>query len=113
MVIPPIEQIDKEIHLEQFRVAIEDAKAAGIVVLLGLSDFFHDSSPWLPRGWNGLAARAPFFAARTDPNQVVLAPVNESAFPDTASWLPVRDRLLSVVRRAAPRDTLMWGGREW
>jgi hypothetical protein len=43
----------------------------------------------------------------------VLAPVNEAVYPDAATWMPVRDRLLGVVRRAAPRHTLMWGGQEW
>ncbi|MBV1798127.1 cellulase family glycosylhydrolase [Siccirubricoccus sp. G192] len=43
----------------------------------------------------------------------MLAPLNEPAFPDTATWLPMRDRLLAALRRAAPRHTLMWGGHEW
>jgi Cellulase (glycosyl hydrolase family 5) len=43
----------------------------------------------------------------------VLSPVNEAVFPDAAMWTPVRDRLLGVLRRAAPRHTLMWGGHEW
>jgi hypothetical protein len=27
--------------------------------------------------------------------------------------MPVRDRLLAVLRQAAPRHLLMWGGHEW
>ena len=93
--------------------AVEDASAVGLPVLLGLSDSFHHSNPWGERDWQALAARTAFFGARTDPAQVVLAPLNEPAFPDTATWVPVRDRLLAATRRAAPRHVLMWGGREW
>jgi hypothetical protein len=93
--------------------AVQDANAAGLPVLLGLTDAFHHSSPWGDAEWRSLAERAAFFAARTDPGQVVLAPLNEPAFPDTPSWIPVRDRLLAELRRAAPRHLLMWGGREW
>jgi hypothetical protein len=96
-----------------FAEAVADATAAGLTVLLGLSDFYHHSSPWGAADWQALATRAAFFAARTDPGRVALAPINEPAFPDTATWLPVRDRLLAAVRAKAPRHTLMWGGREW
>jgi hypothetical protein len=93
--------------------AAQDANAAGLPVLLGLWDSFHHSKPWGEEEWRALAVRAAFFGGRTDPDRVVLAPLNEPAFPDTASWVPVRDRLLAELRRAAPRHTLMWGGREW
>ncbi len=93
--------------------AVQDANAAGLPVLLGLADGFHHSSPWGEREWRALAARATFFAERTDPARVALAPLNEPAFPDTVTWLPVRDRLLAAARGVAPRHTLLWGGREW
>jgi hypothetical protein len=96
-----------------FAQAVEDAVAARLPVLLGLADSFHHSAPWEERDWRAFATRAAFFAARTDPAHVVLAPLNEPAFPDTATWLPVRDRMLRKLRQAAPRHTLMWGGREW
>lgn len=97
---------------ELFRSAVADANAAGLPVLLGLADFVKQDAPWGDREWRALAARAQLFA-RSDPAQVVLSPVNEAVFPDAASWTPVRDRLLGVLRRAAPRHTLMWGGHEW
>ena len=97
---------------ELFRGAVADATAAGLPVLLGLSDFIKHEAPWGDREWKAWAARAALFA-RTDPARVVLAAVNEAAFPDVATWLPVRDRLLEMLRRAAPRHTLMWGGHEW
>ncbi len=97
---------------ELFRGAVADATAAGLPVLIGLSDFIRHDHPWGERDWTGLAARAALFA-RTDPAQVVLAPVNEAAYPDPATWVPVRDRLLGILRRAAPRHTLMWGAHEW
>ncbi|CAA9227243.1 MAG: GH5_39 / GH5_25 [uncultured Acetobacteraceae bacterium] len=97
---------------ELFRGAVADATAAGLPVLIGLSDFIKHDAPWGEREWSALAARAALFA-RTDPGRVVLAPVNEAVFPDPAAWMPVRDRLLGVLRRAAPRHTLMWGGHEW
>jgi hypothetical protein len=93
--------------------AVQDANAAGLPVLFGLTDSFHHSNAWSNDEWQALRTRAAFFAQRTDPAKVVLAPLNEPAFPDTATWVPVRDRLLAEVRRAAPRHTLMWGGREW
>lgn len=95
-----------------FRQAIDDAMAAGVPILLALQDIVNQGSPEA-RDWAGLADRAQFFAARTDPRMVVLAPVNEPAFETTATWLPVRDRMLSTLRAAAPRHLLMWGGREW
>jgi hypothetical protein len=95
-----------------YRQAVEDAVAAGLPVLLGLSDFYGHDNAWGQREWAAFEARAAVFA-RTDPENVVLAPVNEPAFPDTATWLPVRDRLLTALRRTAPRHLLMWGGREW
>lgn len=99
--------------LEMYAQAVGDAVAAGLPVLLGMTDSLHHSAPWGERDWRAFATRAAFFAARTDPAHVVLAPLNEPAFPDTATWLPVRDRLLGMMRRAAPRHVLMWGGREW
>ncbi len=80
---------------------------------VSLSDFIKHDAPWGEREWRALSARAALFARATDPAQVVLAPVNEAVFPDAAAWMPVRDRLLAAVRRAAPRHTLMWGGQEW
>jgi hypothetical protein len=113
MFVPEVGQTGDGMDVpELFRTAAADAAAAGLPVLLGLTDFIKSDPPWTERDWRVFAARAAFFS-RTDPAQVVLAPVNEPAFPDTASWLPVRDRLLDVLRRAAPRHTLMWGGREW
>ena len=97
---------------ETFRDVVADANAAGLPVLLGVSDFIKHDAPWGQREWAALAARAAVLA-RTDPAQVVLSPVNEAVFPDAATWTPVRDRLLGVLRRAAPRHTLMWGGHEW
>lgn len=93
--------------------AVRDANAAGLPVLLGLWDGYDHAAPWGAAEWRAQAERAAFFGPRTDPDRVVLAPLNEPAFPDTASWIPVRDRLLAGLRRAAPRHVLMWGGREW
>ncbi|MCB4821077.1 glycoside hydrolase family 5 protein [Roseicella aerolata] len=95
-----------------FHRAIDDAMTAGVPILLALQDIVHQNSP-AARDWDGLAERARFFAARTDPEMVVLAPVNEPAFETTATWLPVRDRMLAILRDNAPRHLLMWGGREW
>lgn len=96
-----------------FAQAVEDAQAAGVTVFLGMADFYHQSNPWQDQDWAALRARAQFFAGRLDPAMTVLAALNEPVFDDTASWLPVRDRLLTAMRRAAPRHLLMWGGREW
>ncbi len=96
-----------------FLNAVQDAVAAGLPVLLGMADFYYQKKPWSERDWAGLRSRAQFFGARTDPSMVVLAAINEPVFDDTASWMPVRDRLLGEMRRAAPRHLLMWGGREW
>ena len=73
-----------------------------LTILLGMADFYHQSNPWQAQDWAALRARADFFAARCDPATVVLAALNEPVFDDTASWLPVRDRLLGR-RCAAPR----------
>jgi hypothetical protein len=114
MFIPEVGQTGDGMEVpELFRGAVADATAAGLPVLLGLSDFIKHDAPWGEREWRALSARAALFARATDPAQVVLAPVNEAVFPDAAAWMPVRDRLLAAVRRAAPRHTLMWGGQEW
>jgi Cellulase (glycosyl hydrolase family 5) len=97
-----------QMHLQ----AIDDAVAAGLPVLFGLNDILQQDTPEA-RDWDRLTARARFFARRTDPEMVVLAPLNEPAFETTAAWVPVRDKMLSIVRAAAPRHLLMWGGREW
>lgn len=113
MFIPDVEQTGDGMDVpDLFRGAVADATSAGLPVLLGLSDFIKHDAPWGEREWKALTARATFFA-RTDPAQVVLAAVNEAVFPDAATWLPMRDRLLGVLRRAAPHHTLMWGGQEW
>jgi hypothetical protein len=96
-----------------YRQAVEDAVAADLPVLLGLADFYGYDNAWGRREMAAFEARAAYFARATDPNKVVLAPMNEPAFPDTATWLPVRDRLFTALRRIAPRHLLMWGGREW
>jgi hypothetical protein len=96
-----------------FQQAVEDATGAGLVVLLGMADFYHADPGWDRRDWAALAERGSFLAPRADPGRVVLAPINEPVFPDAAAWMPVRDRLLAVLRQAAPRHLLMWGGHEW
>ncbi len=93
--------------------AVKDAVEAGLPVFLGMADFYYQKKPWSERDWEGMRARARFFAERTDPSMVVLAALNEPVFDDNASWLPVRDRLLADMRRAAPQHMLMWGGHEW
>jgi hypothetical protein len=114
MFVPEVAQTGDGMEIpDLFRGAVADATAAGLPVLLGLSDFIKHDAPWGEREWKALAARAALFARATDSAQVVLAPVNEAVYPDAATWMPVRDRLLGVVRRAAPRHTLMWGGQEW
>ncbi len=109
----PADSGEGEALLGQFAEAVMDATNSGLPVLLGLLDSFHQAAPWGDREWRAFEARAAFFAARTDPALVVLAPLNEAAFPDMASWVPMRDRLLAALRRQAPRHMLAWGGHEW
>ena len=96
-----------------FLTAVEDANAAGLPVLLGLDDLYESTDPWNEARLRRMAARARLFARGTDPARVVLAPLNEPAFPSPAAWTPVRNRLLALVRAGAPRHVLMWGGHEW
>ncbi len=114
MFVPEVAQTGDGMEIpELFRAAVADATGAGLPVLLGTTDFIRHDPPWGEREWKALEARAAFFGRATDPAQVVLAPVNEAAFPDAETWLPVRDRVLGILRAAAPRHTLMWGGHEW
>ncbi len=96
-----------------FLQAVEDANAAGLPVLLALSDLFPEWEPWDAEMWRAVEARARLFAGATDPARVALAPLNEPAFREARSWTPVRDRLLALTRAAAPAHTLVWGGHEW
>ncbi len=96
-----------------FLQAVEDARAAGLPVLLALSDLFAEWEPWDAGMWRTVERRARLFADATDPASVALAPLNEPAFRTPATWTPIRDRLLAVTRAAAPRHTLLWGGHEW
>lgn len=96
-----------------FLAAIEDAHAAGLPVLLALTDDYNPASPWDAATWRAVEWRARLFAAATDPALLVLAPLNEPAFDDARAWTPIRDRLLTTLRATAPRHTLMWGGHEW
>jgi hypothetical protein len=96
-----------------FLAAVEDANAAGLPVLLGLEDIYEPDKPWGEGVLRRVAARAALFARATDPTRLALAPLNEPAFGDAASWTPVRDRLLALVRGQAPRHVLVWGGHEW
>ena len=109
----PREAGDGEDVPRLFLTAVEDANAAGLPVLLGLDDLFEATDPWPEARMRRMAARARIFARATDPALVVLAPLNEPAFPSPAAWRPVRDRLLGLVRAEAPRHVLMWGGHEW
>lgn len=99
--------------LRLFLTAIDDARAAGMPVLLGLADLYDANEPWDMGMWRQLATRARLFGRATDPASVALAPLNEPAFPDAESWAPRRDQMLALVRAEAPRHTLIWGGHEW
>ena len=96
-----------------FLTAVEDALAAGLPVLLGLTDLYAAWEPWNEAAWQRLTLRARLFAGATDPGQVALAPLNEPAFEEAAAWTPLRDRMLALTRAAAPRHALLWGGHEW
>lgn len=96
-----------------FLEAVRDANAAQVPVMLGMADFYFEDQPWTEEQHRIVAARARLFGQETDPAMVALAPLNEPAFNSTPPWVPVRDRLLAMMREAAPRHTLMWGGREW
>lgn len=97
----------------RFAAAAQDAVAEGLIVLLGLADTWYETSPWDAQDWTALRTRGALLAAETDPDRVVLSPLNEPAFATTAAWLPVRDRLLGTLRAIAPRHVIAWGGREW
>jgi len=96
-----------------FLTAIQDATSVGLPVTIGLTDLYEEDSPWDDSGWRAMRARAALFAAETDPAMVAIAPLNEPAFAGPAAWTPVRDRLLTAAREAAPRHALVWGGHEW
>jgi len=96
-----------------FLIAIEDAQAAGLRILLGLADLYEAEAPWDQAMRQTVAARARLFSAATDASMVALGPLNEPVFPNAASWRPQRDGLLRLMREQAPRHVLLWGGHEW
>lgn len=99
--------------LRLYLTSVEDAVAAGLPVLFAFNDAYGSTEPWDEPTLRLVAARARLFGRATDPARVVLAPLNEPAFPNAADWTPVRDRLLALLRAEAPRHVLMWGGHEW
>ncbi len=114
MFVPKVEETGNGPEVPAlFREATADAVTAGLTVLLGLADTYYEDSPWNEAAWRAFDLRARLMADGTDPERVVLAPLNEPAFGNTAGWRPVRDRLLARLRAVAPRHTLVWGGREW
>jgi hypothetical protein len=114
MFLPRFEETGESEEIARlFLDAVQDAVAARVPVLLGMADFYYEDRPWMPQQLALVAARARLFARETSPDMVALAALNEPAFATTAAWLPVRDRLLALMREAAPRHLLMWGGREW
>lgn len=96
-----------------FLTAIEDALATGMRILIGMADLYESDAPWDEAMRRTVAARARLFSGATDPAKVALAALNEPAFPDAAAWRPQRDALLQLMRTAAPRHVLLWGGHEW
>lgn len=62
------------------------------------------------RAWGALAAHL----SGTDPSQVLLEVLNEPVFDaDPAAWFPIQRRLVSTIRAAAPRHTIVTGGPNW
>lgn len=52
--------------------------------------------------------------AHTNPDRVFLEVVNEPGFPGRArAWSPIQAQVLAVMRRAAPRHTLVATGAAW
>jgi hypothetical protein len=96
-----------------FLDAIADATSAGMAVLIAMADTYDANEPWDAAMLAEVERRARLFGAETDPRRVALAALNEPAFPSPEAWTPVRDRLLGLMRAAAPRHALMWGGHEW
>jgi hypothetical protein len=64
----------------------------------------------LERAWAALAAHL----RATPPGQVLLEVFNEPVFDaDPAAWFPIRRRLVSTIRAAAPLHTIVAGGPNW
>jgi hypothetical protein len=104
------------LHLHRLDEALARLTSRGLVVVLD----YHDESRSIESGphavdsferaWSGLAAHL----ARTSPGQVLLEVLNEPVFDaDPAAWFPVRRRLVSAIRSAAPLHTIVAGGANW
>ena len=64
----------------------------------------------LEQTWSTLAAHL----SRTPPDKVLLEIFNEPVFDrDPAAWFPIRRRLASAIRAAAPHHTIVAGGPNW
>ena len=64
----------------------------------------------LERTWAGLAARL----AQFPPERLLLEIVNEPVFDrNPAAWFPIRRRVASVIRGAAPLHTIVAGATNW
>ena len=96
--------------------AVARLTGAGLAVVVVV----HDAGEMLESGDGPLAAFLRFWTAfgahlaTTDPESVLLEPINEPMFTRTPwQWPPVERRLLAAVRAVAPLHTLVTGGPNW
>jgi len=103
-------------HLQYLDEAVARLTGRGLVVVFD----YHDESRTietgpaaveaLERAWSALAAHL----AHVPPDRLLLEIFNEPVFDQNpAAWFPVRRRLASAIRAAAPLHTIVAGGPNW
>ena len=105
------------LHLQWVDEALARLTSRGLVVVLDYHDESRviESGPTaveaLARAWGALAAH---LARTTSPDQVLLEVFNEPVFDrNPLDWFPIRQRLATVIRSAAPLHTIVAGGPNW
>lgn len=116
MVMDPATGALREDRVREVEAAIARFHRAGLLVVVDLHN--EDRKVELDPAWQNAFVRFwGSFAARLsalDPDLTVLETINEPVFSGRDSeWSSLNERLLSAMRQAAPRHTLMTTGAGW
>jgi endoglucanase len=107
-----------ELRAAQLDKTVDRLTNSGLSVILDI----HASETWKAAVTHGDDGPAKFFAfwaefaghfAKTDPERVYFEILNEPSMDDLYRWEGIQDRMVAVIRRAAPRHTIIATAAGW